>query len=149
MKQPIKTQAGFTLIEVIIVVLLLGIAAALVLPRGLGPATNHAALDSQAQQLAGMLRLARAKAMAEGTEYKVIIDTGKCRIEPGSAADAPQMTVDDRVSIIPQPPLGRNIVFNSQGLPAGGGGIIKLQAKGGDMDVKTLAISEQGMVEIR
>lgn len=151
MKQSFKAQAGFTLIEVIVVVLLLGITAALVLPRGMGSATNSAVVDSQAQELAGMLRLARAKAMAGGNAYNLTINTDICRIEPAGAAAAPvaQMTVDDRVTIMPQPPLGPNVVFNAQGLPPDGGGTIKLQTKGGQPETKSLVINEQGMVDIR
>ena len=149
MKKGFRSQAGFTLIEVIIVILLLGIAAALVVPRGLATAANHAALDSQTQQLAGMARLAREKAMAEGVEYEVIIEAKKCSLEAADGTEAAQFNIDERVSIVPQPPLSRTIIFDSKGLPQYGGGTIKVETKGEDPESKNLVINELGMVEIK
>lgn len=152
MKKRFASQAGFTLIEVIIVILLLGIAAALVLPRGLETAANHAVVDSQARQLAGLLRLAREKAMAAGTDYRVIINANNCRLESDAAPDSndkeAQISIDNRVSIIPQHPLGSTITFNFQGLPQNGGGAIKIETKSGDHESKNLIINELGLVEI-
>ena len=152
MKRRLMSQAGFTLIEVMIVILLLGIVAALVLPRGLATATNHAAVDAQAQQLAGLIRLAREKAMAAGTDYRVIINANNCSLESEATSASQdkqaQISIDSRVSIVPQPPLGSTIIFNSKGLPQYGGGTIKVQNKGGDPESKNLVINEQGLVEI-
>lgn len=149
MKKRCRSQAGFTLIEVIIVILLLGIAAALVVPRGLATAANHAALDSQAQQMAGMARLAREKAMAEGVEYRLVIEAKKCSLEADDGTEAAQFNIDERVSIVPRPPLTRTIIFDSKGLPQYGGGTIKVETKGEDPELKNVIINEQGFVEIK
>lgn len=68
-----KAEAGFTLIEVLAVLVVLGLAIAILASRG---PQRSAALDMRtaAQQVAGSLRLARARAVASNRPVGVTFD---------------------------------------------------------------------------
>jgi general secretion pathway protein H len=63
---------GVTLLELIIVISLMAIAAAVVVPMISGP--SNAELKSAARELASGLRLAREQAIAQRTESLLVID---------------------------------------------------------------------------
>lgn len=69
-------DAGFTLLEMIVVLVILGLAAALVGPR-MGGATPQVQLRASVQRLSAELRTARAEALRTSTSRTVTIDPTK------------------------------------------------------------------------
>jgi general secretion pathway protein H len=68
-----RRDAGYTLLELLVVLAVLGLAAALVLPR-VGTGRERVALRSAALQLAAGLRAARTEAMSGSTETAFVLD---------------------------------------------------------------------------
>ena len=68
-----KKQKGFTLIEILIVVIILAILAAMVLPRFLGQTEN--AYIAEAQQELGVLRKAEANVLDQGLTLAALAST--------------------------------------------------------------------------
>lgn len=69
--KPTKCQAGFTLIEMIVVMVILGMVAALVLVRQPWQ-SNGLNTDATVRALGGALRLARSRAIAQDREVAVV-----------------------------------------------------------------------------
>ena len=69
--QPEKRQKGFTLLEVLLVVVMFGVISALSLPILTG-AMQRAQSDGAGQALASAIRDARNRAIATGWEYQVV-----------------------------------------------------------------------------
>jgi general secretion pathway protein H len=82
-------QRGFTLLEMIVVLVILGLMAGLVLARGPIHSTR---LDTQstARDLAGTLRLARARAIAANRSVTVNIASGAWQAEGTPTMSAPR-----------------------------------------------------------
>jgi type II secretion system protein H len=90
-----KQNGGFTLIELIVVMLLLGIAAAFVAPH-LGSFFRGRVLNSEAQRLLALTHQGQSRAVAEGVPVLLWIDAKQSSygLITQSAASEP----DDRVS---------------------------------------------------
>ena len=73
-------QAGVTLLELLIVIALMGIVAALVVPMFGGPVSTSE-LRATARQLAAGLRLARSEALAERRETFLVVDVAGRRFK--------------------------------------------------------------------
>lgn len=73
-------QAGFTLLELLIVIALMGIIAALVVPMFGGPVSTSE-LRATARQLAAGLRLARSEAVSERRETFLVVDVAGKRFK--------------------------------------------------------------------
>jgi type II secretion system protein H len=65
--------SGFTLVEIMVVILLLGVVAAAVAPGLLGP-TDRGDAQRSAEELLSMLRTARRTAVAEGLPVALTLD---------------------------------------------------------------------------
>ena len=78
-----KTQAGFTLIEMIVVIVILGLVAGLVLVR---QPWHSAGLNTDAtlRALTGGLRLARSRAIAQGREVVVVTAANGFSVDGGA-----------------------------------------------------------------
>lgn len=152
MRKRFSPESGFTLIEVIVVILLLGIAVALVVPRGLRQASVGAALDTEAQKMAGTVRLARQKAMDSGLSYKVYFATDKyylVRVNQDLSETAePAQEVDGNAKI-ENAPGGRCITFFPAGTAAPEETVIVLAGTGDSTGKKTLTVNSRGIVDIR
>jgi general secretion pathway protein H len=74
---------GFTLIEMIVVLAVLGLALVLVVTHG-PMRSPRLELDGEARQVAGVLRLARSRAIAEERAVTVAFDTGGYRLDRGA-----------------------------------------------------------------
>ena len=148
MNKRFSSKSGFTLIEVIVVMLLLGLAVALVLPRGLREATNGAVLDTEAQKLAGVIRLAREKAMSKALSYKITFDDKGYSLFLGDSTN-PESTVqtDIHLLLVPSPVLKGGVVFDGSGKVSAPGTIV-LQIVGNAAISKKVEINEEGNVDI-
>lgn len=147
MVKRLRDKAGFTLIEVIIVVLLIGLAAALVLPRGLREATTGAALDTEAQKLAGVIRLARQKAMAKNMKFTVNINEPDYTIVSGDGAiEEEPVTRDERIEVKNVPAM--KIEFLAGGAPVQPVTVV-LETTGEKPQSKTIEVNRLGIIDIR
>jgi len=136
------------MIELMVVLFLIGLTAALVMPAGLGKATNSAALDSEAQKLAGTLRLARQKAMTEGVTYRLKFTASDYvfYVNGRTLPAEPSEKLDKRVRLVTFP---APLTFDQKGLPSATGDILVLQDVGDSPETKTIEIKEKGTVVIK
>ena len=67
------SMAGFSLLELIVVLAILGATAAIVIPSGRGP-NAKASLDRAAAGLAATLRIAKAEGQRKSTDQTVTLD---------------------------------------------------------------------------
>jgi general secretion pathway protein H len=75
----VRRAAGFTLLELVVVIAILALAAALVLPRL--PSTGETDLKSSARRLAGAIRYLNDQAIATGTGYRMRLVPGEGTVE--------------------------------------------------------------------
>jgi len=69
-----RRPAGFTLIELMVVLMVMGVVAAMVVPMMLGTGVSTTALRSAAREVAAGLRLARSEAVAHRRETVLTLD---------------------------------------------------------------------------
>ena len=74
---PRQRSAGVTLLELLIVLTIMAIAAAFVYPMFGGTGASTAELKSAARQVAAGLRYARSEALATRQETRVMLDLGE------------------------------------------------------------------------
>ena len=159
MKKRFRSDSGFTLVELAVVLVLIGLAAALVLPLGLQKAANSAALETEAQKLSGTIRLARQKSIAQsvpGSVYGVrfedtinasfyrlfAVNTGTGgTIWAGKKQDLDKHVIMDTVSHL-------EITFNNIGV-TGDTGTVRFKEKGGSNRTISLEVNSLGTVDIR
>ncbi len=70
----VMCKAGFTIIEMIIIVVIIGILAAIAVPSFFNAIPKLKA-RSEARNILNFVRLARSKAVSDGAQYGVYIDT--------------------------------------------------------------------------
>ncbi len=157
MQREFRSESGFTLVELAVVLVLIGLAAALVLPLGLSKAANSAALDTEAQKLSGNIRLARQKSITQsviGTVYGVrfenTADAAYYRLfaeNAGGTVWTGEEQQLDRHIIIDSASHGE-IVFDRSGNTNDTGTVI-LKEKSGSNRTITLEINSLGTVDIQ
>jgi len=69
----LKNQKGFTIIELVIVIVILGLLATLVFPSAADIINNHR-LESTAKEIVSDLRIAQQKAISKEAAYRVIMN---------------------------------------------------------------------------
>jgi len=145
-----RSESGLTLVEVMIVLVLIGLAAALVLPRGLKEASYGAALNSEAQKLAGVIREARQESITKGDSYSVRLDDSSNSYTLVSTGE--NFEIDSRIIIsnISLSNLGapKEIVFDQRGATLQTG-TIELQDRSDSARKKIIQIYGQGTVDIQ
>jgi len=99
----VRRRAGFTLLEILIVVLVVGITAALVIPESI-KAVNGSRLRSGLEQIISLNRYARSKALLETAPMAVLYhqDTGQIQLlqlprRQDIASDLDQLTPPPRM----------------------------------------------------
>lgn len=130
---------GFTLLEIVVVLLLLGVLAAIVVPRLTGSTAAEAAF---AERTAAALRYAQRLAVNSGCEIQVQVDAGADRFsvlrrsgggdtacgsggfsdavrDPGGSGDF-TATASGSVDVT----QGLTMTFDAQGLPSPNGGSV-------------------------
>jgi type II secretion system protein H len=82
-----KSKKGFTLIEVMIVVAIIGIMAAIAIPNFLSW-LDHYRVKGAARDIATAMHLAKMKAISQGVEYRVLfdLDNETFRLQKGNLA---------------------------------------------------------------
>lgn len=92
-----SSQAGFSLLELIAVLAILGIAAAMTLPSGKG-ANARATLDATAATLAATLRIAKAQGQRTSTDQTVTLDLDGRTY--WSDADPKRRAIDPTIAVV-------------------------------------------------
>jgi len=158
MQRELRSESGFTLIELAVVLVLIGIAAALVLPMGLLKAANSAALDTEAQKLAGTIRLARQKSITQdvpGTTYGVRFENStnatsyrlfSRNTATGSSWTGEEQKLDKHVIIDSAGHV--EIVFDNSGNTTDTGIVVLMEVSGNNRTI-TLEVNSLGTVDIR
>ena len=109
------TAAGFTLLELSIVLLILGVVLGLVIPRFRDPARSE--LVSHARRLAVLARYLRQEAILNGRSYRLVYDLNDQRYSVMSAGEDTDFSGFERESgvlaktVTLPPPLGFSDVF--------------------------------------
>lgn len=136
----LATQAGFTLIEVLVVVVILGLVAGLVLQRG---PLRSAGLDlrTQASQMGQALRRARAAAIVSNRSVAFVLDGPAHSFRVGDGAPRPipaSVTVMFSTAGVPIGARPGTIVFAPDGSASGGSIALTAGASRTQLDVDWL-----------
>lgn len=113
-RQPVS---GFTLLELLVVVAILSVAAALVLPAALG-GSETIRLRKEAGRVAALLRQARHHAVAQRRPVSVTLDRARYRVtlEHGDARRGVSEVVLDPAHRLQVVAGGDRVTFSSRGL---------------------------------
>ena len=90
-----RTAAGFSLLELLVVLAIVVLAASLALPRLTGP-SEGARLQTAVRDLMAALRLTRAAAITQNREMALVVDLDRRSLQ--SPVVAPQRFADDIAS---------------------------------------------------
>jgi general secretion pathway protein H len=137
MKAPPSSQYGFTLVEMLVVLVLLGMTAAISLPYVSGSA-RHQKLDSTAMQLAALFRKAQSQAYVTNAVVEVTFDRESRTWHSASAARLLQVDPSITVTVLSIEGQVSDSTFGFRFLPTGGntGGQVVLTSGGRSVDVK-------------
>lgn len=122
---PPASARGFTLVEVIIVILILSIAAGFLLPRL--QTSAHVELLSHSRRLALTLRHVRQQAILSGRTFRLYYDLGQHRywVESADESTLEQQFAPAEGKLGQGIPLPEEIAFTDVILPLGGGRIVE------------------------
>jgi prepilin-type N-terminal cleavage/methylation domain-containing protein len=128
-KRRIKFQKGFTLVELMIVVVLIGIIAAIATPAFQRYAIN-ANLKSAARDITSDFLRLKERAIAENVEYRIIFNVAgnSYTIQQGTAAGAPYVDLMTKspasfgsdINFTANTTFGAGAIFRSRGTVTNG-----------------------------
>lgn len=124
-------QAGFTLIELVVVLFLLSLATGLALPT-VGRSIEALELRAQVAGLSAFLRYGRAHAITRRAAHEVRLDPDAHQltlIPVGGDNPKARRRLSSRIRISPDPPEARVVTFSPQGFSSGAS--FRLEAPGG------------------
>ncbi len=113
-----EKSSGFTLFELLVVILIIGLISALVMPR-LAASLPGVQLKSATRAVAASLRYARSKAVSESTPYIAVFHSTQrvLAVEPiEKRMDAAEL---DRFRVIPKPSEFKNVYEFPDGIEFG------------------------------
>lgn len=133
-----RAQAGFTLLEVVCVVAVMAMLAAILLPR-IPRGTSRPRLDAFAVEVAALLKADRSAAIRGRTAVAAVVDAPSRTVAAGSSDRVIRLPEDVRFdSLLPQRCNGRpamsTISFFATGMSCGGA--IRLSRLGNAIEVR-------------
>ena len=132
------SQAGFTLVELIIVIVMLGIVSAVAMMRGTSPSAMT--LPSQAQMLAGDIRRAQTLAYTSGNRMQVTATATGYKVLKCSGSNCTTPTEDLSVTLqkgVTFSSFTTTLEFDTLGKPVAGAGYTLFS----DSDEKTVTVA--------
>lgn len=147
---PRLTQRGFSLAEMLVVLVIIGIALAMAVPRLQGVA-RVSSTSGVLNQLASDLNLARVQAIRDAAQVTLkISDTGKGytvteALRSGGTKTLTSYSVTRDYPAVTLTPLSQTVVFDSRGMTSAGTTGWTISAKHGAM-TKTLTITGVGRI---
>lgn len=121
MGQRPKVSGGFTLLELIVTLLILAVAAAVVAPA-IGRSLDTIKARADVAGFAATLRHARERAISTGRTHTVLVDPAEHRLTIVGGEDGAQVTrtIPPRLRVEANPPSALSVRFEPQGVSSGG-----------------------------
>ncbi|HEU5320012.1 MAG TPA: GspH/FimT family pseudopilin [Methylomirabilota bacterium] len=122
---PARRAAGFTLLELLVTLAIVAVAAALVLPA-IGRTTDTVRARAEVAGFSAVLRHARERAITSHTPHEVVIDLTAHRMAVTTAAPGAEPEVTRTRALSPvlrveaTPPPALTVRFEPQGSSSGG-----------------------------
>jgi type II secretion system protein H len=91
-----RNHRGFTLLELLVVLIIIGLMSAVVVPRLVGPMSNLD-LKTASQKISASLRYVRSNAASGKTTYAALFDFDQNRLVLANAADSPLAREDFQI----------------------------------------------------
>lgn len=137
-------QNGFTLIEVLMVIAILGIIASVAAATGLKSGPDMASLSAQADKLVSDLRLMQNKASACQSKvfFSLLSDGSGYQYQMGSLSETFKLDRGVKISASPV-----SFSFNTDGTRSGSGDYeINLTV---DDKMETIVVSQMGLIQLK
>jgi general secretion pathway protein H len=117
-------QSGFTLVEIVCVLAIIGMLAAIVLPA-LPPGTSRPRLEGYAVETAALLKADRNAAMRRRAEVATLVDAPRRTVRSGASSRAVRLPADVNVEALlaarcNNRPAGSSIRYFASGMSCGG-----------------------------